>query len=144
MFNLFKKRKKGLKANNAVHFIHVYWKSDTWVFDDPAVGLIEEPFVAGADLIISQALDFKVQLEMAMHDGGARIIFSSTEFPDYDIHLEKDFDKSGHGIYKATHKVTETVQKGWLCPATLHYFRDYPDNIYAKVTAHKAKSFGHF
>ena len=143
MFNLFKKRKKGLKANNAVNFIHVYWKSGTWVFDDPAVGLTEEPFVAGADLIISEALNFKGQLEMAMHDGGARIIFSSTMFPDHDIHLKNNFDELGHGIYEATHTISGVVQNGWLCPATLHYFRDYPDNIYAKVTAHKAKSFGY-
>lgn len=143
MFNLFKRRKKGLKANNAVNYIHVFWKSGTWVFDDLAVGLVEEPFVAGADLIITDTLGRKSQLDVAKRDGGARIVFSSTKFPDYDIHLEKDFDKSGHGVYKATHKVTGDVQKGWLCPATLHYFKDYPDNIYANVTAHNAKLFGY-
>jgi hypothetical protein len=34
---------------NSIHVIHPYKHAGVWAFDDPAVGLVREPFVAGAD-----------------------------------------------------------------------------------------------
>ena len=39
---------------NAICVIHPYKDQGTWVFDDPAVDLVKEPFVAGADEIIDR------------------------------------------------------------------------------------------
>ena len=32
---------------NSILIIRPYWSDGTWVFDDPATGLVREPFVAG-------------------------------------------------------------------------------------------------
>ena len=37
---------------NAIHAIHPYRHEGLWVFDDEAMGLWQEPFVAGADAIL--------------------------------------------------------------------------------------------
>ncbi len=37
---------------NSICAIHPYKYEGLWVFDDPHVGLVKEPFVAGADTII--------------------------------------------------------------------------------------------
>lgn len=39
---------------NSIIAIHPYEVQDIWVFDDSAVGLAQEPFVAGADVIIDR------------------------------------------------------------------------------------------
>ena len=36
---------------NAINVIAPYKLHGVWVFDDPRVGLVQEPFVAGADKI---------------------------------------------------------------------------------------------
>jgi len=47
-----------------------------WVFDDPAVGLVQEPFVAGADVILDR-------LTAAIPDAGkgSACCFSLHRFP---------------------------------------------------------------
>ena len=131
MFNLFKKKKKISKAGNAVNQIQVYWNGITWVFDDARVGLVEEPFVAGADRFISEAIDelHDFALDNAKKNG-VLITFSSTEFPaipwEARVVLTSEFKKLGEGMY-----MTGTGESGWLCPATLHYFEDYPKEIFS-------------
>jgi hypothetical protein len=39
---------------NAINVIYPYKHDGLWVFDDERAGLIQEPFVAGADRIIEQ------------------------------------------------------------------------------------------
>jgi len=39
---------------NAIGIIAPYKYEGMWVFDDPAVGLVREPFVAGIDKMIDQ------------------------------------------------------------------------------------------
>src|SRR5690606_39927586 len=46
----------GASDMNAIMAIHPYRHHGLWVFDDPAVGLLQEPFVAGADAIIDRAV----------------------------------------------------------------------------------------
>ena len=40
---------------NSIFVIKPYKWEGLWVFDDPAVGLVKEPFVGGADTIIDVA-----------------------------------------------------------------------------------------
>ncbi|WP_299624292.1 hypothetical protein [Pelagibius sp.] len=37
---------------NALRVIHPYKTEGVWVFEDEAVGLVQEPFVSGADTVI--------------------------------------------------------------------------------------------
>jgi hypothetical protein len=39
---------------NALTAIYPYKYEGLWVFDDPKVGLVQEPFVSGADVIIDR------------------------------------------------------------------------------------------
>src|SRR6266446_6798689 len=41
---------------NAINVISPYRHLGMWVFDDPRVGLTQEPFVAGADTMIDRAV----------------------------------------------------------------------------------------
>jgi hypothetical protein len=41
---------------NAINVIVPYKKYGMWVFDDPRVGLVEEPFVGGADTMIDRVV----------------------------------------------------------------------------------------
>jgi len=41
---------------NAINVIAPYRYLDMWVFDDPRVGLVAEPFVAGADTMIDRVV----------------------------------------------------------------------------------------
>ena len=53
-----------------------------WVFDDPRVGLVQEPFVAGADTIIDRAV-----ADIPDAERGFTLIFSGTPSPDTNIGL---------------------------------------------------------
>src|SRR4051812_48395546 len=63
---------------NAIMVIAPYWYNGTWVFDDPAVGLRREPFVAG----VPEMIDVLVK---DVHDSkdGFRLLFSATPFPGH-------------------------------------------------------------
>ena len=41
---------------NAINVIAPYKHHGMWVFDDPRVGLVQEPFVAGADTMIDRVV----------------------------------------------------------------------------------------
>ena len=41
---------------NAMMVLFPYKYEDMWVFDDPRVGLVQEPFVAGADTMIDRVV----------------------------------------------------------------------------------------
>jgi hypothetical protein len=95
-----------------------------WVFDDPAVGLHREPFIAGIDTMIDKAV---AKIPNAAR--GFRAVFSSTEFPGADFKLEWRREESGGNWYYSP----QFQQEGWLCPALFKYFASAPREIYVKV-----------
>jgi hypothetical protein len=101
-----------------------YKVAGVWVFDDPDVGLTQEPFVAGADLI----------LDMMTHDipdaeHGVNILFSDEPFPGAVHKFVKNDPEYGGYWYRKD----GTEQYGWLCPAMFNYFDKSPDNIFIQV-----------
>ena len=68
---------------NSIFVIKPYKWEGLWVFDDPAVGLVKEPFVGGADTIIDVAT---AHLPNAAQ--GFLAVFSAGYFPDAQIMLE--------------------------------------------------------
>jgi hypothetical protein len=58
---------------NTIIAIHPYKAEGMWVFDDPAVGLRQEPFVSGADSIIDRMVSGLPDAEQ-----GFTLIFCST------------------------------------------------------------------
>src|SRR5437588_13015001 len=111
-------------AMNALMVIVPYKYEGLWVFDDAAVGLDKEPFIAGIDTLIDKAT---ANIPDAQH--GFRAIFSATQFPGANFKLEWRRAESGGNWYYSD----QFKMEGWLCPALLKYFLSAPPDIYVKV-----------
>ena len=111
-------------AMNAINVIAPYKHHGMWVFDDPRVGLQQEPFVSGADTMIDKAV-----AGIAGADKGFVLVFSATPFPGHQVTLEWRRAEAGGDWYHAR----ELDQEGWLCPALLKYFEKAPSRIYVQV-----------
>jgi hypothetical protein len=120
-------RTENRKENDAMNSLMVivpYKYEGLWVFDDAAVGLSKEPFIAGIDTLIDKAT---ASIPDAQH--GFRAIFSGTQFPGANFKLEWRRAESGGNWYYSP----EFNQEGWLCPALFKYFKSAPAEIYVKV-----------
>ena len=109
---------------NAIHVIAPYKHEGMWVFDDPRVGLVQEPFVAGADTMIDE-----VVAGIPDAESGFTMVFSSSSFPGHRYRLDWLREEGGgHWYYSA-----DLDLEGWLCPALFQYFRDAPRELYVQV-----------
>jgi hypothetical protein len=111
---------------NSIFVIKPYKWEGMWVFDDPNVGLVKEPFVGGADTMIDRAT---AQIQNA--DRGFIAVFSAGYFPDAQIVLEWAREDGGGNVYRWAEKEME----GWLCPALLKYFEKAPQKLHIQVKA---------
>jgi hypothetical protein len=118
------KQTRTVQDMNALMVIFPYKYQGTWVFDDAAVGLSREPFIAGIDTIIDKAI---VRIPNA--EKGFRAIFSAAPFPGSNLKLEWRREESGGNWYYSD----QFKMEGWLCPALLRYFPIAPREIYVKV-----------
>ena len=101
------------------------WKP-FWVFDDPAVGLSREPFVAGIDTMIDRLV-----ASIPGAEGGFRLVFSAAPFPGHTVKLEWRRAESGGNWYYCPQFDIE----GWLCPALFKYFDKAPAELYGRAEA---------
>jgi len=108
---------------NSIIIISPYRFVGTWVFDDPATGLVREAFVSGADTIIDTALELQGLAGIER----CKILFSAEPFPGYQFVLEKVRGEFGGTWYRAF------GIEGWLCSALFLYFGTAPEEIYASV-----------
>jgi hypothetical protein len=109
---------------NSLFAIAPYKFQGFWVFDDPAVGLRQEPFVSGADTIID-ALTEKIP-DAA---NGFKLVFSPAPFPGYTAKFEWRREEMGGNWYAWP----ERGMEGWLCPALFKYFEAAPKEMFVKV-----------
>jgi hypothetical protein len=81
---------------NAINVIAPYKHHGMWVFDDLRVGLVQEPFVAGADTMID-----RVVADIPNANKGFTLIFSSTPFPGHQHRLDwlRADDDGGNWYY---------------------------------------------
>ena len=102
-----------MSTNNAITVIAPYWWRGTWVFDDPEVDLVREPFVAGVPAIIDHLV-----ADIPNARGGVRLLFSSTPFPGYqqlaelDRELGAQLERIGGGepaVMRSARSVVEPV-----------------------------------
>jgi hypothetical protein len=94
------------------------------VFDDERVGLVQEPFVGGADTMID-----RVVADIPNAERGFTMIFSAAPFPGHQFRLGWRRDGDGGNWYYAPQFELE----GWLCPALLRYFDEAPKELYVQV-----------
>lgn len=109
---------------NAINVIAPYRYHGTWVFDDPRVGLVQEPFVCGADTLIDRAV-----VHIPDAKSGFLLLFSRSPFPGHEIRLEWRRPEADGNWYHSSDFAVE----GWLCPALLRYFEEPPREIYVQV-----------
>ncbi len=111
---------------NALRVIHPYKYEGMWVFDDEKVGLVQEPFVSGADTVIDRMVE-----EMPGAEQGFTLIFSDNPFPGYQVEFEWRREEHGGNWY-----YTRALNmEGWLCPALFKYFDAAPPKLYAQFKA---------
>lgn len=121
---------------NQLGVIYPYVNNGLWVFDDPSVGLVKEPFIAGIDTMLDE-------LTAGIKDAqnGFRLVFSAGPFPDYTMQLnwveeDKPITKAlaSQGFTRGNWYVNpETGMEGWLCPALLKYFDKAPKQLFVKL-----------
>jgi hypothetical protein len=98
---------------NAIHVIVPYRHASTWVFDDPRVGLSQEPFVSG----IPEMID-SIVANIPNAEKGFRLLFASEPFPGYQVKLEKVREEYDGVWYR-----WDDNGEGWHCPALFLYFQ---------------------
>ena len=109
---------------NSLMVIYPYLDNGMWVFDDDAVDLVKEPFVAGVPAILEALL---AKEKIPHPESGFRLIFSATPFPGHQlvaVRLREDGGGHWYGV---------GAEEGWLCPAMFQYFSEAPDNLYIRV-----------
>ena len=109
---------------NSIMVLMPYRYAGTWVFDDPAVGLRKEPFVAG----IPEMIDAMVK-DIPGADQGFRLLFSTQPFPGCaDKLIWRRGDRTGNWYYSERQK-----KEGWLCPGLFKYYKEAPKELYVKA-----------
>ena len=96
------------RPSNSIMVLAPYRYNGTWVFDDPAVGLVREPFVAGIPEMIDELV-----ADVPNAEKGFRLTFSADEFPGYQkklIWLRGDREGNWY-------RLEGTTAEGWICPA---------------------------
>ena len=116
----------GERMKNSIFVIKPYKWEGMWVFDDPNVGLVREPFVSGADTMIDVAT-----ADIPNANQGFLAVFSASYFPDAQIVLEWVKEDGSGNVYRWAEKGME----GWLCPALLKYFDQPPVKLHIQVKA---------
>ena len=111
---------------NSIGVIFPYKRYGIWAFDDPAVGLVQEPFVAG----IPAMIEILVKDIPGAEDGFA-LFFSATSFPQYRVELAWIGEEAGGNWYRDT----STGMEGWLCPALFQYFERAPERLFCAAAA---------
>lgn len=110
--------------SNQILVIKPYWYSGTWVFDDPATGLVQEPFVSGIPAMID---DLVADIPNARQ--GFRLLFSAAPFPEFQRKLKwvrTEFEGNWY-------RMEQPPMEGWLCPAMFRYFDVAPAELYVKA-----------
>ena len=111
---------------NSLNVILPYKHFGLWVFDDPAVGLSQEPFIAGIDIMIDRLV-----APIPDAENGFRLFFSTAPFPGYTAELEWRRQEYGGNWYYSPQFDIE----GWLCPALFKYFDRAPGRLYVRAEA---------
>lgn len=113
-----------VKPANTIHVIRPYRYSGMWVFDDPRVGLSQEPFVGGADAILD-----KLTARIPNAEKGFTMLFSDCEFPGYQLRFDWVCPQASGNAYRSS----ALQMEGWLCPALLKYFESPPRELFVQL-----------
>ena len=125
--NYLRAIQKGKKMNSIIA-IQPYKYLGLWVFDDEKVGLIQEPFVSGADDIIEMMVK-----DIPDAENGFILMFSGMPFPGHQAKFEWKREDSGGNWYY----FEDLDMEGWLCPALFKYFESAPKTLHVQFKERK-------
>lgn len=117
-------RSAPMPNSNSILVIAPYEHAGTWVFDDPTVGLVKEPFVAG----IPEMIDDLVK-DIPNAKSGFRLLFSAQAFPGHQRVLTWS-RSDGTGNY---YRLDDPPMEGWICPALFKYYETPPKQLFVKA-----------
>lgn len=111
---------------NDLFVIRPYWDDvlQTWIFDDEQRNLLREPFVSGADTILT---DLATDIPEAKK--GFRLTFSAAPFPGFQRRFTWLREESGGNWYRSD----DPPMEGWLCPALEKYLSPAPPELYCRA-----------
>jgi hypothetical protein len=109
---------------NSILVIKPHRDHGTWVFDDPAAGLVREPFVSG----VPEMIDALVK-DIPDAQRGFRLLFSARPFPGHQREFIRTREEFGGSWYHCD----DPAMEGWLCPALFKYFPEAPEKLYARA-----------
>jgi hypothetical protein len=111
-----------------MHTLCLRWEPDleTWVYDDAEVGVSGEPFVLGADKMLTQLRAAQVGPSLEPF----RIVFSAAAFPGA-LSARRLEEEDGGVWYEAD--LDGQMLRGWLCGHFFDYFAAAPEVVYVKA-----------
>jgi hypothetical protein len=109
-----------------MHTLPLRWQRGTWVYDDPEVGVFGEPFVLGADTMLTKLR----ALQVGDSFDPFRIVFSASPFPGA-LEARRLHEEDGGVWYEA--ELGDQVLSGWLCAHFFDYFTAAPEVVYIKA-----------
>lgn len=118
-----------MSRKNSIFSIRPYLDGKSLVFDDESVGLVKEPFVANADVIL-------LSLAIGVLGETCRkftLVFSDKAFPGHHATLSLVRPEYGGNWYKCDQLGDCDEAYGWLCPALFLYFNKAPKKIYLQI-----------
>jgi len=129
-----KERPGATSPANALFTIRPYLKSGVWQFDDPRVGLVEEPFIAGIPEMLEELCAMEgYKPKQFTRKKPAKVTFSIHPFPKYQAELTLSRKESGGAWYIWNPEHLDQPLEGWLCPALLLYYPKPPKRMYVKL-----------
>lgn len=111
---------------NRINIIKPYRYLDMWVFNDESRGIVQEPFINGADSILDI---WAKNLSSTSTVNSFLILFSEKPFPDYQYEISWIREEFEGNWYK----FAELNMDGWLCPALFKYFNKTPSEIFIRT-----------
>ena len=117
-----------MSAGNSIFRILVHRKNGIWVFDDDRFGIVGQPFVFGADLILE-----KMAAQSGLSGECLNLVFAGIPFPGSDFTLKFIREETEGFMYRCE----EENLQCWLSPSLKNYFPDPPPEIYLQLLAAK-------
>jgi hypothetical protein len=111
-----------------MHALRLRWEPDlgTWVYDDAGVGVLGEPFVLGADKMLTQLRAAQVGPSLEPF----RLVFSAAAFPG--ALAARRLEEADGGVWYEAELGGQTL-RGWLCGHFFDYFAAAPEVVHVKA-----------
>src|SRR4051812_8438539 len=116
------------RRSRLMHTLVLRWKPEleTWIYDDSEIGVFGEPFVSGADKMLTQLRAIQVGPGLDPF----RVVFSASPFPGA-LEARRLNEEDGGVWYEA--ELGGEVLRGWLCGHLFDYFETAPPAVYVKA-----------